>query len=208
MYKCTNIKNKVLLRCITAVFLSIIVLFASACEAELTEASCTVLGTAVEMSVWKEAAVEVTDVESENISLADLVEGSTSARIVNLTLHLNLSGYRGYQWLFCDFNLTASADADLTLEVFVREGADGERVSHGKTEYNLLANEKTEISLATNFGGGYDAVNDLTFEIEFSSSLPFTPEVEGGESLDFVSWATTMFSVSNLRFYGAQTTAV
>lgn len=201
------------MRKVFALLLAVVVLFALvSCSVEMQELPASYFVRSAEATVWKETVSSEADTEGEGITVDGLENGTSPARLTKLTMTLDPSDLVGYQILYCDFELTANTDAELTLEPVVRIGEDGEARRQGKTDYKLVAGESTEISLAVEIAINR-ANEEITVEILFTSTLPFASEAEGGEeseaaeAIDLVSWAAITYEISGMRFYGAQTTA-
>lgn len=199
-----------ILRRVSTMLLAIVFLFAlTSCEVEMEPATATMIVRSVDATAWQESVSSETDTEEILILAAGLESGTGANRFVKISMEMNTTNYVGYQWLYCDFVLTSDTDAKLTLETFTRIGEDAEAKSQGQASYTLTAGEATEISLPVELDFRTYMEENVFVDIVFISTLPFT-STEGDseeESIDLTSWAAITYKVSDVCFYGAQTTA-
>ena len=198
------------MRKVFALLLALLVLLALvSCEVEMQELPASFFVREAKATVWKEAVSSGSDTEGKTVSPDELESGTSAERFTELSMTLDPTDLAGYQILYCEFELTANTDAELTLEPVVRGGKYGGGASQGKNNYKLTAGETVTITLSIGIEIEDPSV-EVGLDVIFTSTLPFRAS-EGDEEtdqIDLVSWAAITYEISGLRFYGAQTTAV
>ena len=192
------------------VLLAMLLLTFASCEIEMEEKECSHLVKDVEATVWKNDAASVSDLETESLSANDLEKGTDALRVSSLRLNFKNNVRNGYEWLYCDFNIKPSADVQLLIKVYTRD-VSGETTHHGDVSCTLTAGEVTHLSLPFYADDEIIDQDDFVMELEFESVLPFLPaedeREEGVEYVELSTFAAITYEISELKFYGAQTTA-
>lgn len=185
----------------------------ASCEVEMEYYGASYLVSSAEAEVYKAGAESEEDVENISVSVASLDEEASPQRYKKILLIMDSTDFFGYQFLYCNFEITSSADALLTLECFSYIGDGGEIKNEGVFEYSLIGEESTEISLPIAVDFTEELPGYVALEIVFSSTSPLSEEAADGEQgtetedLTFAEWSAITYKISKMLFYGVQTTA-
>ncbi|MBO5416759.1 MAG: hypothetical protein J6A83_09040 [Clostridia bacterium] len=193
----------------------VLLLFAStllSCEVEGEGSPAQEVLSSASIKRWNSDASGDEDYSVVTLSPSSLYDGTVAQRIKSVGLEIQTSSYEGFEMVQCDFSLTASLDAEVTVECY--SSVDGaEQVLCGTATVQLTAGEAAPVSVSLYNGNTIWKEQTVEYELRFLPTLPLSYEPaatasEGAakEVLDFATWVAIEYRIEGMVFYGAQTT--
>jgi len=180
------------------------------CEVEVEGSPPAEVLTSARAAKWDNGASSDDDYSISTVSLGSLDSGTSEMRLKTLYMDIDTAQYVGYEIVFCEFDITSSSDAKLTVECLSSINGE-EYIGCSSTSFELEAETPKKIEVSCSTGVAIKKGETLSYELRFSSTLPFSEATDGEEpeedSISFTEWVKIEYVLSGMRFYGVQTVA-